>query len=164
MRIRPADPCEVDTLARLWHDGWQDAHAKILPAALARIRTLGNFRERLQAALAHVRVGEVEGAAAGFCIVEGDELYQLFVSPHARGTGLAAALVADAEARMATAGVGAAWLACAIGNQRAAHFYEKCGWRLAGNMINPLPTPDGVFELEVWRFEKRLGDGLAEAH
>lgn len=156
MRIRPADPREVDALARLWHDGWQDAHAAILPAALARIRTPENFRERLQAALARVRVGEVDGSAAGFCIVEGDELYQLFVSPHARGTGLAAALVADAEARMAAAGVGSAWLACAIGNDRAARFYEKCGWRRAGDMISRLPVPGGVFELEVWRFEKRL--------
>lgn len=157
MQLRPADPSEVDTLARLWHDGWQDAHAAILPAALARIRTLENFRERLQAALVNVRVGDVDGAPAGFCIVEGDELYQLFVSPQARGTGLAAALVADAETRMAAAGVDTAWLACAIGNDRAARFYEKCGWCRVGNMINPLPTPDGVFELDVWRFEKRLG-------
>jgi ribosomal protein S18 acetylase RimI-like enzyme len=46
-------------------------------------------------------------------------LYQLFVSPHARGSGVAAALIADAEARLAERGVQTAWLACAIGNDRA---------------------------------------------
>jgi len=54
-----------------------------------------------------------------------------------------------------------AWLACAIGNERAARFYEKCGWRRVGKMINPLDTPDGVLPLEVWRYEKRLGDDLS---
>jgi GNAT superfamily N-acetyltransferase len=157
--IRRARAGEVDALARLWHAGWQDAHAAILPAELARLRTLDSFRERLQAALAHVRVAEVDGAPAGFCIVEGDELYQLFVAPRARGAGVAAALVADAEARMAAAGVRTAWLACAIGNHRAARFYEKCGWRLVGDMTSRLPTQEGVFELEVWRFEKPLAVG-----
>lgn len=92
----------------------------------------------------------------GFCLVRGDELYQLFVAAEARGTGAAAALVADAEARLAVAGVEVAWLACAIGNERAARFYEKCGWRRVGTMINPLDTPDGVLPLEVWRYERRL--------
>lgn len=156
MQIRPAAQSEVDLLARIWHDGWQDAHAAILPQALARIRTFDSFRERLQAALPHARVAEVDGVAAGFCIVEGDELYQLFVSARARGAGVAAALVADAEARMVAAGIRTAWLACAIGNLRAARFYEKCGWRLTGNMLSRLPVPDGVFELEVWRYEKWL--------
>ncbi len=154
--IRQARAAEVDLLARLWHAGWQDAHATILPAQLARLRTLDNFRERLQAALAHARVAEIDGAPAGFCIVEGDELHQLFVASQARGTGVAAALVADAEARMAAAGVRTAWLACAIGNHRAARFYGKCGWRLVGEMVSRLPTAEGVFELEVWRFEKQL--------
>jgi hypothetical protein len=54
------------------------------------------------------------------------------------------------------AGVWVAWLACAIGNERAARFYEKRGWRRAGNMINELETADGIFPLEVWRYEKRL--------
>ena len=48
------------------------------------------------------------------------------------------------------------WLACAIGNERAAKFYEKHGWSRVGNMINQLPTPDGMFPLEVWRYEKDL--------
>lgn len=155
--LRPARTDELDALARLWYDAWQDAHAAILPEALRKVRTLPSFRLRLREALPRVRVAEMDGEAVGFAIVEGDELYQLFVSTAARGTGIAAALVADAESILAAAGVETAWLACAIGNQRAARFYGKCGWRLAGEMVTPLPMPDGsTLELRVWRYEKQL--------
>ena len=40
MDVRAAKEIEIDHLARLWYDGWQDAHARILPAELARHRTL----------------------------------------------------------------------------------------------------------------------------
>ncbi len=156
MHIRDAAVAEIDRLARIWYDGWQDAHARILPEALARVRTLESFRERLQAALADVRVADASGDLVGFCIVKDDELYQLFVSASARGKGVAAALVADAEERLAEAGVETAWLACAIGNERAARFYEKCGWRRTGTIVNPLETSAGTFRLEVWRYEKKL--------
>lgn len=156
MQIRAAEPTELDLLAKLWYDAWQDAHARILPEALARLRTLENFRERLQADFAHVRVAGAPGAPIGFCVVKKDELYQLFVSSAARGTGIAAALLADGELRLAADGVATAWLACAIGNERAARFYEKHGWHRIGTMINRLDTPDGIFPLEVWRYEKTL--------
>ena len=156
MQIRPAEPTELDLLAKLWYDAWQDAHARILPEALARLRTLENFRERLKSDLAHVRVAGAPGAPVGFCIAKEDELYQLFVSAAARGTGSAAALLVDGEARLAANGVAIAWLACAIGNERAARFYEKHGWRRIGTMVNRLDTPDGTFPLEAWRYEKVL--------
>jgi ribosomal protein S18 acetylase RimI-like enzyme len=156
MQIRPAEHTELDLLAKLWYDAWQDAHARILPEALARVRTLQSFRERLQADLAHVRVAGARGAPVGFCVVKEDELYQLFVSAAAHGSGIAAALLADGEARLTADGVATAWLACAIGNERATRFYEKHGWLRIGTMINRLDTPDGVFPLEVWRYEKTL--------
>lgn len=112
MNVRTADEAEIGQLATLWHDSWQDAHAHLLPAELIRLRTLESFRDRLQATLASVRVVGPLGAPVGFCIVKGDELYQLFVSAQARGTGAAAALIADAETRIAAAGVQTAWLAC----------------------------------------------------
>lgn len=154
--VRHAQRLEIDHLARLWHAGWQDAHADILPAELARHRTLESFRERLQEKLAVTRVMGPLGHPAGFCMIEKDELYQLYVGADARGSGIAAALLADGERRIAATGATTAWLACAIGNTRAARFYEKHGWRLAGPMINDLQTPDGSFPLEVWRYEKRV--------
>ncbi|WP_328600485.1 GNAT family N-acetyltransferase [Mesorhizobium xinjiangense] len=96
------------------------------------------------------------GQPVGFCMIKQDELYQLFVSREARGAGVAAALLVDAEKRLAANGVTKAWLACAIGNERAARFYEKSGWHRVGPMINELETPDGTFQLEVWRYEKPM--------
>jgi ribosomal protein S18 acetylase RimI-like enzyme len=155
-QVRTAAITEVDALAQLWFDGWQDAHAAILPEALRRLRTLASFKERLLRGLAEVRVAGPVNAPLGFCMVEGDELYQLFVSAQARGKGVAAALMADGEARLAERGVGTAWLACAIGNERAARFYRKSGWHEAGPQVIQLETTARPFDLEVWRFEKRL--------
>lgn len=154
--VRDAESIDIDPLARLWCDGWQDAHACILPVELARRRTLERFRQRLADSLAHTRVTGPPNLPTGFCMVKQDELYQLYVSAEARGSGIAAALLADGENRLAACGVTTAWLACAIGNDRAARFYEKNGWHRKGPMISELETPDGIFRLEVWRYEKPL--------
>jgi ribosomal protein S18 acetylase RimI-like enzyme len=156
MDVRSARKTEVDHLAKVWHDAWHDAHARIVPPELTRVRTFANFRRRLAAALSAVRVIGPLGMPVGFHIVQGDELYQLFVSAEARGTGVARALLVDAETRLAEKDVRTAWLACAIGNERAARFYEKCGWRRVGTVINHLRTEEGPFDLEVWRYEKVL--------
>lgn len=156
MQVRQADTREIDALARLWHDGWQDAHAAILPVELARHRTLASFARRLAGGLPMVRTLGPMGQPLGFAMIQSDEMYQLYAAPAARGTGIAARLLADAETRLADAGVTRAWLACAIGNERAARFYTRQGWTRVGNMINRLDTPDGVFELEVWRYEKTV--------
>jgi ribosomal protein S18 acetylase RimI-like enzyme len=154
--IRGAEACDIKNLALLWFEGWQDAHARILPAELAKYRTLESFASRLQTSLASTRVAGPLNAPVGLCITKDDELYQLYVSAESRGAGVAAALIADAEARLAQRGVLTAWLACAMGNERAAKFYQKCGWRRVGTMVNQLETPGGKFPLNVWRYEKQL--------
>jgi L-ascorbate metabolism protein UlaG (beta-lactamase superfamily)/GNAT superfamily N-acetyltransferase len=155
--VRSADAAELDRLATVWFDAWRDAHAHLVPAELTRVRTWESFRSRLEEALRDIRVTGLPGDPSGFCIVKGDELYQLFVAARARGSGVAIALIEDAERRLSKAGVETAWLACAVGNDRAAKFYEKRGWRRAGTMINQAETSDGPFPLEVWRYEKLLG-------
>ena len=115
MDVIDADAREIGQLAKLWYDSWQDAHAQIVAAELIRIRTLASLRDRLQAALPTVRVIGPPGAPVGFHMVKRDELYQLYVSAQARGSGVAAALLVDAEARLSRSGVETCWLACAIG-------------------------------------------------
>jgi GNAT superfamily N-acetyltransferase len=154
--LREAWPRDIESLARIWHEGWHHAHAAILPLALCRLRTLESFDERLRALLAQTRVAEVAGRPVGFCIVKTDELYQLYVGASAGGAGVGAVLLADAEARMARAGVEFAWLACAIGNQRAEQFYAKRGWQRDGPVLIQADTSEGDFPLEVWRYEKAL--------
>jgi GNAT superfamily N-acetyltransferase len=127
-----------------------------MPADLTRLRTLESFAERLHPLLSNVRVVGTPGAPVGFCALKDDELYQMFVSREARGSGAAAALMADAETRLKAAGVTTAWLACAIGNDRAARFYEKAGWRRASTVVYHAEIPTGVIPLEVWRYEKAL--------
>jgi ribosomal protein S18 acetylase RimI-like enzyme len=89
-------------------------------------------------------------------MLKNDELYQLYVSSQARGSGVAITLILDAEYRLRERGVHTAWLACAIGNDRAARFYEKRGWRRAGTVTEQLEIPGGTFALEVWRYERLL--------
>ena len=154
--VRDADAGEVDRIARIWFESWRDAHEKIVPEALTRARTLESLRNRIAVGLPDVRVvGEV-GEPVGFAMIKGDELYQLFVAAPARGSGAAAALLADAERLLARNGVRTAWLSCAIGNDRAARFYEKHGWRRVGNMTSNLQTINGEMTLETWRYEKNL--------
>jgi GNAT superfamily N-acetyltransferase len=156
MQVRPADTAEIDHLARLWYDSWHETHAPLSPPELIRLRTLTSFRDRLQAALPSVSVVGPVRAPLGFCALKDDELNQLFVSADAHGSGVAAALIADAEVRLAERGVETAWLACAIGNYRAARFYEKSGWHMAGTFVVASETSIGPFPVEHWRYEKRL--------
>ncbi len=142
-------------LARLWWQGWTDAHAAISPPDLVRLRTPESFAERMAAALPRVRVIGPAGAPVGFHLINGDELNQFYVAASARGTGVAAALMADAEACLAAQGVETAWLACAVGNPRAARFYEKSGWSRIGTHRHLAETSAGPIPLDVWRYEKR---------
>jgi GNAT superfamily N-acetyltransferase len=156
--VRSATSAEIDALAKLWFEGWQDAHAEILPIELKKVRTLESFRERLIGALPDVLTAGQEGAPLGLAITKGDELYQLYVAAAARGTGIAARLVSNALLRIRANGHERAWLACAIGNERAARFYEKIGWNRQRVMTSQLPIAEGVFPLDVWRYEIALGE------
>jgi len=153
---RPAAESDVERLAQIWFEGWHSAHAAIVPEALTRLRTLESFGDRIREHLPDIRVLVVNRGLAGFAMVRGDEVYQFYVDAPARGSGAAAVLMADVEASLASRGVRVAWLACAIGNERAARFYEKCGWRRVSTVVNDADTAAGPFPIRVWRYEKTL--------
>ena len=154
--IRPMEPSEIEAAARLWQAAWRDAHLAICPPELTARRTFDDFARRLAGFGDGVRVAGPVGAPLGLCVVRADELHQMFVGAEARGTGLAQRLLADGEARIAAAGHGAAWLDCAIGNDRAARFYVKCGWHLRGEEEVELDTSAGPFRMKNWVFTKTL--------
>jgi GNAT superfamily N-acetyltransferase len=157
MSIRNPLPSEIEPLAQLWLAGWRDAHLEIVPPELEKHRDIDNLRRRMGEGLANVRVAGPEGDPLGFYMLKDDELYQFYVSARARGTGVAATLMADAEAMLASRGLETAWLACAVGNNRAARFYEKSGWSRVRTETSRLHTPDGEIPVDVWRYEKRVG-------
>ncbi|MFK7764594.1 MAG: GNAT family N-acetyltransferase [Roseobacter sp.] len=145
-------------IAIIWEAGWHEAHAAIVPQALTALRTVSSFQARTIEHLAHTCVAKIGSEVVGFCMVKDAEVYQMYVSQASRGTGAARALLEDAERRIRVAEHVTAWLACAVGNQRAAAFYEKCGWHNVGNETMELDTSQGGFPLELWRFEKKLTD------
>lgn len=156
MQIRAARLDDVDTLAQLWNDGWRDVHVALVPPELTALRTPESFRERLRVRLADTFVAESDGTTIAFFMLKDAELYQFYVSAPARGTGVAATLMAAAEDRMRDRGIAVAHLGCAIGNDRAARFYEKAGWQRTGVVADMVETSGGPFRLEVWRYEKPL--------
>ncbi|KZD06155.1 GNAT family N-acetyltransferase [Thalassospira xiamenensis] len=154
--LRPAIPIDIEPLARVWHNGWHEAHAAYLPTELTRLRTLESFVARFSSMLEKTMVHEINGHPTGFCTIQGAELMHLFVCRTDRGTGTAGALLMNGERRLVEAGITTAWLACVIGNTRAARFYEHFGWRQVGTMIYNAPTEAGNFPVEEWRLEKHL--------
>lgn len=156
IEIRGAVADDIPEIARIWHVGWHDAHATILPRALARVRTFENFLDRRFGTIAGNRVAGHRGMPLGFYMLWNDEVDQFYVSAQIRGTGMAAALLTDAEARLTSSAMPIARLSCAIGNKRAARFYEKHGWRCARTVVVRLDTIDGLFDINVWRYEKLL--------
>ena len=143
-------------VAEIWHNGWHDGHAQIVPAALTALRTLDSFTERTLEHAEHTMVAVDGDRILGFTMTHGNELYQMYAASAARGAGVAQALIQDVETRVEANGHNDIWLVCAIGNTRAARFYEKCGWLCASEGVHELDTKIGKFPLNLWRFEKLL--------
>lgn len=155
--IRAANPADIPELARIWFHGWQDGHLHLLPEEVRAMRTLERFTQRLQDALDDVLVATLDGHVTGLCMLKGDELYQFYVDAPARGTGLAAALMAASEQELVRRGQSRVYLICAIGNDRAARFYEKCGWHNAGERDLAVGDEGNEILIRIWRYEKILG-------
>lgn len=143
-------------LAALWHSSWHEAHAAFLSPAIVARRTTDHFASRLLPGAEALRIAGPEGAPLGLCIIESAHLDQLYVSPEARGTGLASTLLQDAESRLRAAGVTDAKLDCVTQNHRAARFYTRHGWTLLGHAQVPAAAIEPPILIDVLLFGKRL--------
>ncbi|RSN18479.1 GNAT family N-acetyltransferase [Streptomyces sp. WAC 05977] len=154
LTIRPATPADADAVAKIWYHGWQDGHLGNVPDSLVRIRTRESFWERAAARVGDTTVAVLDGEVAGFVMVVGDEVEQVYVSSDHRGSGVAGALLTEAERLVSAGGHSRAWLAVAPGNARARRFYERCGWADEGEFDNRVAGPDGPVSVPCLRYAK----------
>ncbi|RSN33526.1 GNAT family N-acetyltransferase [Amycolatopsis sp. WAC 01416] len=152
--LRPATPADADAVAKIWYHGWQDGHLGNVPDELVRIRTRESFWKRAAERVGDTTMALVSGEVAGFVMVVGDEVEQVYVSSDHRGSGVAGVLLAEAERLVSTGGHSRAWLAVAPGNARARRFYERCGWSDEGEFDNRISGPDGLISVPCLRYAK----------
>jgi GNAT superfamily N-acetyltransferase len=157
MKLRPALPTDAETIAEIWFQGWRDGHLGNVPEALRVARTRESFSSRAAERVGDAVVATVDEAVVGFVMVIDDEVDQVYVSADHRGSGVAAALLAEAERLVALNGHDQAWLAVVAGNARARRFYERSGWADEGPFDHSAPGPDGPISVPAHRYVKYLG-------
>ena len=146
MEIRPAQPGDALTVARVHVRSWQAAYRGLLPEDyLAQLRPEDRAARYDFAAgdpaKPHTLVAAEAGAIIGFASTmpsrdaeraDHGELCALYVNPEHWGRGIGVALVAAARARLAEAGFQRALLWVLNGNRRAERFYQRDGWAADG--------------------------------
>lgn len=156
VRLRPAGPDDGATVAEIWRSGWREAHIGNVPDELVAARTDESFLIRAMESVTKTTVAMIGAELAGFVMVAGDEVEQLYVSARHRGAGVADALMRDAEAQIRAAGHRTAWLAVVPGNGRARRFYERIGWIDEGQFDHLAPADGGPIRVPARRYVKRL--------
>jgi GNAT superfamily N-acetyltransferase len=154
--IRPGGPEDASDLAEIWHAGWRDGHLGLVPEDLVAARTQESFRGRAVERAGEMTVAVIDGAVAGFVLVVEDEVEQVYVAARHRGTGVAAALMGEAEEQVRANGHSNAWLAVVAGNRRARAFYERAGWKDEGPFMYAAATERGPIDVPCHRYVKRL--------
>jgi len=154
--VRPATAADADAVGGIWWSGWCDAHLGHVPEALAAVRTRESFWSRAAQRVGDTAVADAGGTVAGFVMVAGDEVEQVYVGREHRGSGVAALLLAEAERLVAAAGHRRAWLAVVAGNTRARRFYERCGWTDEGPFDYAARVPGGTIAVPSHRYVRQL--------
>ncbi|MGY1894999.1 hypothetical protein [Nocardia gipuzkoensis] len=142
--LRRARPEDASAVAEIWSPGRRDAHLGNVPDTLLAVRPRDSFDTRAAERVGDTVVATV-GVAAGFVMVDEDEVDQVYVAAH-RGTGLAALLLAAAEQRVRANGHDHAW--------RARRFYGNQGWTDQGAFTRAAPGPNGPVSVPAHRYTK----------
>jgi GNAT superfamily N-acetyltransferase len=156
VELRAANDADAEAVGTIWAAAWRDGHLGHVSDELVAVRTVESFLERAAARVADATVAEVDGGVAGFVMVDGDEVEQVFVAARHRGSGVAGVLLAEAERQVAGGGHRTAWLAVVAGNARARRFYEKAGWRDAGEFDYAARVGDRTIPVPCRRYVKNL--------
>jgi GNAT superfamily N-acetyltransferase len=152
--VRAATASDAPLIASIWHLGWRDGHEGHVPEELLRARDEESFHSRALRRVADTTVVAVDGTIAGFVMVVGDEIEQVYVAREQRGSGVAAVLLAHAERIVASHGHRYAWLAVVAGNSRARRFYQRNGWSDQGPIDYPAATASGPVLVPAHRYQK----------
>lgn len=153
--LRPAASDDAEAIAVIWHGGWAEGHLGNVPDALAAHRDLDSFRRRVPERIEESTVAAIDGEVVAFVTVRDDEIEQIYAARSARGTGIAAALLAHGE-QVIAARFDEAWLAVVEGNTRARRFYERLGWRDGGGLDYEAQIDGGSVVTPVRRYQKRV--------
>jgi putative acetyltransferase len=134
LRLRRYAPADEAAAIELWRRTWQAAYPDIDFGA-----RLEWWRERWRSELvpqARIMVAEMDGVLEGFVTVDPKTGYldQIVVAPEFWGSNVAALLLDEAK-RIAPARLD---LLVNKDNARAIAFYEKHGFRHAGEDVNPV--------------------------
>ncbi len=135
VKTRPAEARDLDAVAALF-DAYRQFYE--MPADLPLARRF--LEERFRNGESVILVAEYpQGELVGFtqlyplfCSVVADRifvLYDLFVTPAARGTGAGRALIEAAEAHARKSGAARLMLQTARTNLIGQSLYESCGWK-----------------------------------
>jgi GNAT superfamily N-acetyltransferase len=154
--VRPATPADASRVADIWRSGWGDGHIGNVPEQLVEVRTAESFATRAAERVGDTTVAVIGDDVAGFVMVVDDEVEQVYVSQDHRGSGVADALLTDAERQVRANGHDAAWLAVVAGNARARRFYERCGWVDEGAFVYEASDHTGPIAVPCHRYVKAL--------
>ncbi|MGA4538942.1 GNAT family N-acetyltransferase [Uniformispora flossi] len=154
--LRPAGPADAEAVADIWYRGWCDGHLGNVPDALVAVRTQASFVDRAARRVGDTTVAVVDGDVAGFVMVVGDEVEQVYMSARHRGSGVAVVLLREAERLVVAGGHRQAWLAVVPGNARARRFYARNGWTDEGLFEHAAPSDEGDVSVPAHRYVKEL--------
>ncbi len=146
MKIRPFQTSDRRAMLNLWHQGWHDAHAHLVPVTILEYRTLPYFSVWMDECPDDFFVLHEEEQIVGFVSLSGSEIVKLYVGREFRGKNAAWLLMEFAEATLASNGITVAELFCTEGNTRAERFYVRRGWRLSRIFDDCLWLPNSAFK------------------